>query len=186
MILTRPLLSRLLDWLAPVAGRRWFPPLAALVAFAATVSMTVPTVPFLTAWVIVSPRRWVAIAFWAILGSALGGALLVHLLGHFGILFFTEKLPELMASAHWQHMVKWTSHHGWWVLILVAASPISQTPVLFLAAILGMPAVSVFLSLFSGKAVKYGVIAGLTSRGAERLALAHGFRALPEERAGPV
>lgn len=170
----RPLLVRLLRRLAPIAGRKWFPPLAAIVAFAATLSMTVPTVPFLTAWVVLSPRRWVSISLWAILGSALGGALLVHLLGHFGILFLTEKLPELMASTHWQHLVNWTSHHGWWVLILVAASPFSQTPVLFLAAILGMPAATVFVSLFAGKAAKYGVIAGLTSRAAENLASAYG------------
>ena len=175
----RPLLARLLRWLAPVAGRKWFPPLAAIVAFAATLSMTVPTVPFITAWVVLSPRRWVSISLWAVSGSALAGALLVHLLGHFGILFLTERLPELMASTHWQHMVKWTSHHGWWVLILVAASPISQTPVLFLAAILGMPVVTVFLSLFAGKLAKYGVVAGLTSRAAESLALAYGLRSPP-------
>ncbi len=177
----RPRVARLLRLLAPVAGRKWFPQLAAIVAFAATLSMTVPTVPFLTAWVLLSPRRWISISLWAILGSALGGALLVHLLGHFGILFLTEKLPELVASTHWQHLVEWTSHHGWWVLILVAASPFSQTPVLFLAAILGMPAVIVFLSLFAGKAAKYGVIAGLTSRAAERLALADGLRSSPPD-----
>lgn len=181
----RLFLGPLMRWLAPLAGHRWFAPMVAVAAFAATLSMTVPTVPLLTAWVALSPRRWVRICSWAVLGSALGGALLVQLFGHLGSPFLAQKLPELVASAHWQHMVQWTSHHGWWVLIAVAASPVSQTPVLFLAAMLGMSASTVFLSLFAGKAAKYGLVAWLASRAAERFALTQGLGpSPPQARAG--
>jgi len=150
--------------LAPFAEHVWFPPVAGLLAFAATLSMTVPTVPLLCALVALSRRRWRAVAFWAVLGSASAGALFVHVLGHWGALFLEAKLPELVASSHWQHLVESTSSHGWWVLAAVAASPIAQTPVLFLAAILGMPDIAVFASLSLGKAAKYGLMAGLTAR----------------------
>lgn len=149
-------------------------------AFAATLSMTVPTVPLLGALVVLNPRRWLAISIWTMLGSALGGALLVHLFGHFGALFLAAKLPELMASPHWQHMAAMTSHHGWWMLALIAASPVSQTPFLLVAAILGMPAFAVFFSLVAGKAVKYGLVAVVTSRTAEDLASAYGSRTPPD------
>lgn len=165
----RPALQRLMRRFAPVAGRAWFPPLAAIMAFAATLSMIIPTVPFLSAMVMLKPRRWRIISLWAILGSASAGALLVHLLGHFGTVFLATKLPELMASSHWQHMVNLTSHHGWWVLVLIAASPISQTPFLALAAILGMPTLTVLASLFAGKGVKYSFVAWLTALGAKEL-----------------
>lgn len=149
--------------LAPIAKHALFPWLAGVLAFGATLSMTIPTVPLLCALVSLDRTRWRAIAFWAVVGSALGGALFVHLLGHFGVPYLAAKLPELVATSHWRHLVEASSHHGWWVLIAVAASPIGQTPVLFLSAILGMPTLTVFASLFAGKAMKYGLMAGLTS-----------------------
>ena len=166
----RPALQRFVNRLEPAAGKRWFPALAGLLAFGATLSMSVPTVPLLSALVLLDRRRWLSIGLWAIFGSAAAGALLVHVLGHFGTLFIAQKLPELAASAHWQHLVEWVSMHGWWTLALVAASPISQTPVLILAAVLGMSGPTVFFSLFAGKALKYGLIARLTAKTAETFA----------------
>lgn len=166
----RPALHRLVGRLAPFARHAWFPQLAGILAFAATLSMTVPTVPMLCALVALDRSRWRVIAFWAVLGGAFAGAVFVHVLGHLGALYLEAKLPELVASAHWQHLGESSSHHGWWVLALVAASPIAQTPVLFLAAILGMPAMTVFLSLFAGKAFKYALMAGLTARAVHEVA----------------
>jgi membrane protein YqaA with SNARE-associated domain len=166
----RSAFHRLVRPLGALAARPWFPLLAAVTAFGATLSMTVPTVPILGALVSLNPRRWLAIACWAVLGSAVAGALLVHALGHFGGIFLAEKLPELVASSHWQHMAGLASHHGWWVLVLVAALPLSQTPFLVVAAVFGMPALTVFLALFAGKALKYGAVAGLTAKAINELA----------------
>ena len=166
----RPVLQRLVNRLAPLAGKRWFPALAGLLAFGATLSMSVPTVPVLSALVLLERRRWLAMSVWAVAGSAAAGALLVHVLRHFATLFVAEKLPELAASSHWQHLTDWVSLHGWWTLAVVAASPVSQTPVLILAAVLGMSTPTVFFSLAAGKAVKYGFAAGFTAKAAERLA----------------
>lgn len=172
----RSALHRLVDRLAPIAERGWFPPLAAVMAFAATLSMSVPTVPLLCALVALNHRRWRAIGFWAVLGSAMAGAVFVHVLGHYGALFMESRLPEIVASSHWQHLVEWSSHHGWWVLVLVAASPIAQTPALFLAAIVGMSWTAVFSSLFVGKIAKYGLMAGLTARAVREAAHVYSLR----------
>ena len=166
----RSALHRLVRPLGPLAARPWFPVLGAITAFAATISMTVPTVPILGALVSLNPRRWLAIACWAVLGSAAAGALLAHVLGHFSGILLAEKLPELAASSHWRHMEGLASHHGWWVLVLVAALPVSQTPFLLVAALFGMPALTVFLSLLVGKALKYGAVAALTARAMSELA----------------
>ncbi len=159
----RPAVHRLVSRLAPIAGKSWFPSLAGVIAFAATLSMVVPTVPLLSAIVALNPGRWRAITAWAILGSATAGALLVHVLGHVSNLLIAQRMPELVASAHWQHIVDVTSQHGWWVLALVAASPLSQTPFLLLASVLGMSGLAVFLSLAVGKAAKYTLMAWITS-----------------------
>ncbi len=161
----RPALHRMVNRLAPMAQSRWFPSLACALAFAATLSMWVPTVPLVSAMVALNPRRWRAIAAWAVLGSSSGGALLVHLVSHFSNLFLAQRMPELVASPHWQHIVDATTQHGWWVLALVAASPLSQTPFLLLGSILGMSGVTVFFSLMAGKALKYPLMAWITSLG---------------------
>lgn len=166
----RSALHRLVRPLGPLAARPWFPVLGAITAFAATISMTVPTVPILGALVSLNPRRWLAIACWAVLGSAAAGALLVHVLGHFSAILLADRLPELAASPHWRHMEGLASHHGWWVLILVAALPVSQTPFLLVAALFGVPALTVFISLSAGKALKYGAVAALTARAMSELA----------------
>ena len=123
------------------------------------------------------------ILFQVLLAAA--GALLVHVLGHFGGIFLADKLPALVASPHWQHMAGLASHHGWWVLILVAALPVSQTPFLVVAALFGMPAVTIFLSLLAGKAVKYGAVAALTARAMSALASQNEALAAPIAKARP-
>jgi membrane protein YqaA with SNARE-associated domain len=159
-----PALRRLGRRLAPYADRPWFPPLAGFLAFAATLSFTVPVVPVLCTLVAINRRRWLWLALWAVLGSAAAGALFTHLLGHFGTAFLAEKLPQLVVSKHWHLLVKWVSSYGFISLAAIAVSPIAQTPALILAALLGMPWFEVFASLALGKGVKYTLMAALTAK----------------------
>ena len=163
-----PALLRLVRRLAPYADRPWFPSLAGFLAFAATLSLTVPVVPVLCAMVAMNRRRWRSLTFFAVLGSAAAGALFTHLLGHFGTAFLVEKLPQLVASKHWHVTVAWVSNYGFVSLAAIAALPIAQTPALILAALLGMPWFEVFTSLMLGKGVKYGVMAALTAKTADQ------------------
>lgn len=166
-------LQRLIVAAVPLAGSRLFPLLGGLLAFVATLSLTIPVVPVLTALVVMDRARWRAITFWAVLGSAAGGALFTHLLGHFGTAFLNERMPQLVASPHWQHTVRWVAEYGTVTLAGIAALPIAQSPALFLAAILGMPWYHVFGALLVGKAVKYGLMTSITARVALRTT-AHG------------
>lgn len=169
----RPAIRHFVNKLAPLAHKAWFPAIAAVVAFVATLSMTIPTAPLLTALVMLEPRRWLRIALWAVLGTSIAAALLVHVLGHFGGQFIAIKLPELAASAHWQHLLDWVSSHGWWSLAVAAALPIADTPVLILAAILGMPGLTVFLSMAAGKGLKYGLVSALTAKAVQNFGMDH-------------
>jgi hypothetical protein len=77
-------LQRLLVAVAPLAGSRLFPLMGGVLAFIATLSLTIPVVPVLTALVVMNRARWRSITFWAVLGSAFGGALVICHLGHGG------------------------------------------------------------------------------------------------------
>ena len=167
-VLRRPLPNRLVKWFAPLATRKTFPLWACLAAFLATLSLTMPVVPLLSALVVLNHRRWRGLVVWTVLGSASAGALFVHVLGHWGGAFIAARMPEVMASSHWQHTVRWISDYGMFALAAVAASPIAQTPALILVAILGMPSSEVLLSLLVGKGIKYGISAAVVARTVEQ------------------
>jgi hypothetical protein len=50
-----------------------------------------------------------------------------------------------------------------WTLLIVAASPLPQTPALIFTAVSRLPPAEVFLALFIGKSLKYGVYAWLAA-----------------------
>lgn len=150
--------------LFPYADRWWFPPLAAALSAAATLSLWVPVGPLLMALVALNPRRWRALVVWSVLGSAVAGALFTHLLGHFGGAWIDERLPQLAASKHWHYLVTWVSTYGFVTLAAIAASPFAQTPALFLAALLGLPWPEVFAALLLGKGLKYSLVGVVTAR----------------------
>lgn len=157
--------------LAPLAGHPAFPILGGSVALAATVTMSLPLVPVVCALVALRPPRWKAIVFWSVLGSAIGAVLLTFAFEEVSLPWLDAKMPELMNSTHWKHLADWGARHGWWVLAGVAASPISQTPVLVLAAMLGMPLGDVFVAVALGKSVKYGLVARATQLMADKAAV---------------
>jgi membrane protein YqaA with SNARE-associated domain len=164
-------IARLVARLTPFASRRWFPMIAAPMAFAATASMAVPVVPLLVSLVALRRQRWRALVFWSVMGSSLAGALLIHLVGHFGMAFMDAQLPQLGQSKHWHYLVEWAESYGFATLAVISATPFAQTPVLMLAAMFGMKWPAAGLALLLGKSVKYTIAGALAARTGERLAL---------------
>ncbi|WP_295754562.1 hypothetical protein [Undibacterium sp.] len=158
----RPYVHALMRGLAPLAGHPAFPLLGGAMALAATATMSVPLVPVVCALVALHPPRWRAIVFWSVLGSAIGAVLLTFAFAELSLPWLDGKMPELMNSTHWKHLAGWVAQHGWWVLAGIAASPVSQTPALVLAAMLGMPLLDVFIAIALGKSAKYSLVARAT------------------------
>ena len=150
--------------LHPFAERWWFPPLAAALAAAATLSLTVPVGPVPIALVALNSRRWRALVVWAVLGSVAACTLGTHLLGHIGMAWIDRQQPQLAASKHWHYLVDWAASYGFLTLAAVAASPFAQTPALILGAMLGLRWPTVFGALLLGKGVKYSIIGAATAR----------------------
>jgi membrane protein YqaA with SNARE-associated domain len=165
----RPYVRALTGRLAPLAGQRAFPALAGIIAFGATVTMSIPLAPVVSTIVALKPARWIASVSFAVLGSATGAVLLTYFIETLSLPWLNARMPELMNSRHWLHLVEWVSHSGWWALTGIAASPIAQTPALALAAMLDMPLWHVFFAVALGKTVKYTAVGYAT-----RLALRSG------------
>lgn len=156
--------ARLVGRLAPYLDRAWFPALAALVAFGATASLWVPVVPLLVSMVVLRRDRWLSLAMWAVLGSAMAGTLFAYLAAVYAMPLVDSQLPQLTQGRHWHYFTEWVGRYGVLALTVVAASPLAQTPALLLVGMLGMPWPAVALSLTMGKAAKYCAVAALASR----------------------
>ena len=93
-------------------GSRAYPAVVAAVAFSLTVTMSAPFAPVLFLAVLLSPKRWLSIAFWASTGSA-AGALVVHLAFHYlGWELLAAYSPDLTRTEAWIKATRWMSAYG--------------------------------------------------------------------------
>ena len=121
------------------------------VAVAATLSMSVPFAGLLVA------------------------AVLYLIFHHLGWAKLFAAYPNVVRSIAWRDATRWLAHHGVVALLVIAATPLPQTPALMFAAISRLPIVEVVLALWIGKLAKHLMYAWLVSRFPER-ALRRGQR----------
>ena len=145
------------------ADQRAFPMIVAVVAVAATLSMTVPFASLLVGAVLMAPRRWKPIALWSSLGAALGGGLLYIAFHHLGWARLFDAYPDVVRSKAWSDATRWLTNYGVATLLLIAALPLPLTPALMFAAVSRLPVAEVLLALWLGKLVKYMAYAWLTA-----------------------
>ena len=155
--------SGLIRTLVRRADTRSFPVVVAAVAFAATLTMSVPFATLLVTAVLMAPRRWVAISLWSSLGAALGAALLYMIFHHLGWANLFAAYPEVVRSAAWRDASRWLDRYGVVALLVIAATPLPLTPALMFAAISRLPVAEVVVALWMGKLVKYVVYGWLAS-----------------------
>ncbi len=153
-----------------LANRPLFPLASAALAFAATL-LVVAFVPALCALVALQRRQWVRVAFSCAIGSALGATLLAWLVAEYGTQAIAGLMPGMVRSGEWAAGLRWVEHFGFVVLIAFASLPVSQTPVLIVCALLGMPLSHVFISVLLGKVMKYFLYAAFTASMLNQLTL---------------
>ena len=134
-----------------------------ITALLITVSMTVPFAPILVGAVLLRHERWKEIVLISSLGSAIGGLILYWVFYYLGWSQIVSAYPDLTQSKLWSDVTRWVSAFGIWTLLGIAALPLPQTPALILTAMLPLPASQVFLALFVGKLLKYGVCGWLAA-----------------------
>jgi membrane protein YqaA with SNARE-associated domain len=142
---------------------RAYPLVVGGVALLLTLSMSLPFASILVVAVLLRRDRWKEITVFASAGSASGGLLLYTVFHHLGWNYLIEAYPDLVQSKAWIDATRWLSAYGTWALLAVAASPLPQTPALIFTAVSRLPPFEVFLALFVGKLVKYGVYAWIAA-----------------------
>jgi membrane protein YqaA with SNARE-associated domain len=136
---------------------RAYPLVIGFIALVLTVSMTIPFASILIGAVLLRRDRWKEIVVVSSLGSATGGLILYLSFHYLGWIQIAAAYPDLMQSKAWSDATRWVTAYGIWALLGIAAMPMPQTPALIFTAMSRLPISEVFLALFFGKLLKYGV-----------------------------
>lgn len=160
----RLVFAGVLDMLSRRAHLKASPVLVGALALLATISMSVPLVPVLSAATLLNARRWKMIALCAALGSSAGALLLYVVFHHLGWVQLLTYLPELTRSAKWMAVERFTGSYGLPALPVIAASPLPQTPALVFVALAKLSPLAVFAVIFCGKLAKYSLASWLAAR----------------------
>jgi len=123
-----------------------------------------PVIPIIVSACLISPRKWRSISLSIALGCALGATILVTLFHFFGWALIYRYFPEFLSHPVWQNMVNWVSNYGTFGLLAIASSPLPEMPALIVLGVSRPDTALIFLAVLTGKLIKYGMMAWLTSR----------------------
>ena len=146
------------------AGHRYYPLVVALIAFISTATFAFPFIAVLVPAVLIAPRRWLVLGLASGAASGLGGGVLVHLFHYLGQEVVLVRFPELLNTGSWQFISDWLDDYGLAALAVVAASPLPQSPAIFLYSLTNPSLPGVIVAIGVGKTVKYFILAWLTAR----------------------
>ncbi len=146
------------------ARHRYYPFVVALIAFVSTATFSFPFAIVLIPAVLIAPRRWLILGLLCGLASGLGGAVLVEAFQFMGRELVLSRFPQLAESESWQFISHWLKDYGLFALMIIAGSPLPQTPAVFIYALTGPSTLGVLIAIAIGKTVKYLVLSWVVAR----------------------
>ena len=160
-----------------------YPVLVGAIALGLTVSMSVPFGGVLAVAVLLAATRWRAIVLCSSLGSSIGALVIYLMFHHLGWSQFIAAYPEIAKSNAWRDAARWIEQYGSFALFAISALPLPQTPALIFAGIYRMPMPEVWLAIFLGKLIKYGIYGRIVYEFPERYARRYAAFLVPVQSA---
>ena len=144
-------------------GYRHYSLVVAAIAFVTTITFSFPFVAVLIPAVLLAPRRWRALGLLCGLASGCGAAVLVEIFQYLGGEFVLARYPELLAMDVWQLASDWLQNWGLLAILIIAGSPMPQTPALLVCALADVSSLGILGAVAIGKTVKYLFMAWATA-----------------------
>ncbi len=137
------------------ADRKWYPILIGLLAALDNFIIIVPTDGILISSAMLTPKRWITLAFSVAIGSTLGALLLALFVETQGLQLINEFYPHLDSSSSWIMTRDFFSQYGLVVVFIVAVTPLMQQPSVILASLADTPLTHLALVIFIGRFLKF-------------------------------
>jgi membrane protein YqaA with SNARE-associated domain len=135
-----------------------------LICFVSTVTFSFPFAAVLIPAILLAPKRWLNIALLCGIASGCAAAVLVEIFHYLGSEIVLARYPELLQLEGWQWASEWLQHYGLIAMLVIAASPMPQTPALLLCALASLPTLGILVAVGIGKTVKYVFLSWATAR----------------------
>ncbi len=153
----------MIAFLERFADRPWYFPLLSLISAADLFIIFVPNEGLLVSSVLLQPKKWVRAFLWVSFGSAVGSVALAFVAHYYGetLMHFISK--DAISSPSWVRTQHFLDRHGSLSVALIALSPIPLQPAVVLSGLAKMPLLSVFFSVFSARALKFGILSWIAT-----------------------
>lgn len=152
------------DLLMRSVAHRYYTAVVTAIAFAATITFSFPFVAVLIPAVLLSPRRWLTLGLLCGIASGFGAAVLVEIFQYLGSELVLAHYPELTRDETWIRASAWLQRWGLLALLVIAGSPMPQTPALFVCAMAHVSTPGILVAVGIGKTAKYVFLSWATAR----------------------
>ena len=149
---------------AATATYRYYPLVVAFFAFVVTLPFSFPFAAIIIPATLLAPKRWLSLGLLCGFGSGCGATVLVEVFHSVGWDAIARHYPDLVQLQTWQWANEWLLRYGLVALLVIAASPLPQTPALLIYSLVDPFAPGVLMAVGTGKAVKYTLLTSLTAR----------------------
>lgn len=139
--------------------RLWYLPVLSTLAFLDNFLVVIPTDGILISSSILKPSRWFYFGVFIAVGSVLGAVTLAHIVDIYGIQIVEKLFPNIQSSSSWLRTQKFFDEYGLWLLFAVSITPFTQQPAIILAVLAGISLYQIALVAFTGRLLKFLLMA---------------------------
>ena len=110
-----------------------------------------------------TPRRWFTLAFSVAIGSTLGAIILAAFVETQGLEWILEVYPGINETKSWIWTEDFFERYGMLLVFIVAITPLMQQPAIIVASLAETPLFLLAAIIFSGRFIKFLLMAYLGS-----------------------
>ena len=161
------MVGRVSSWIKKLethAESSWYPVAVGLIAFADNFIFMFPVVALAVTSILLAKKRWLPIVLFITVGNALGAALFAELISIYGLPLIHRFAPSMPQLEIWKASEIWFGKYGDWALFGNSMLPLTDHPMLVIAALSKTSMPLIFLASFSGKVIKYIILTWVTLR----------------------
>jgi membrane protein YqaA with SNARE-associated domain len=158
------------------ADRIWYPPFIGLLAALDNFVVIIPNDGILISSSMLTPRRWFVLALSVAIGSTIGSVILASLVESRGLEWILEMYPGVNQTTSWIWTKNFFDKYGLILVFAVAITPLMQQPVIIMASLAESPLILLAAIIFSGRIIKFLLMAYLGSHAPKYLSKLWGIK----------
>lgn len=145
------------------ADRLWYPPLIGILAALDNFLIIIPNDGILISSSMLTPRRWFTLATSVAIGSTIGSIILAAFVETKGLEWILEVYPGINETKYWVWTEDFFEKYGMILVFIIAITPLMQQPAIILASLAETPLFLLATIVFSGRFIKFLLMAYIGS-----------------------